>query len=664
MGSVKGPRRIADSMAMLLPIGHDESEVRRLPWVTFTLMALCLLTLFGTGTSSCDGRLPEWEAQVEAMLEAQSETDEDLELVLPPTPYDEWGLVPADIRLSRMFTHQFMHAGWLHLIGNMLLLFLLGPPLEDRWGRPVFLGLYLSAGTFAGLFFTSMSSPESTMPLVGASGAIAGVMGAYLVRLFKSRLRYFYFLFFRMGTFEAPAYLMLPLWFGTELFNAKIADAARLEGGVAYWAHVGGFLWGMAFAGVLRFGKIEAQFLSSRVEAKLTLAEGNPVIQEVQALREDGRFEEAYERLRRAMRQRPDDPDVVVATWDAAAALQRPEEAATELTKQIERWTSAGELQTATDYWCEMTLLVPDAEIDARILLRVAQRLHEQDRPLEARRAIEHAVGRGADDLPPGLALRFYEVAKCRAPELAADVARRALAWHELPDERRRDIEAALRELDRSRERADAPDPDARREGWQGEDDRAIDLGEPIDLELGSVSEPLRNVPAALPHPAEPEALAVPTSSSEPGLGSGPRWRDAKIIEGMPTLLDGEGLTLRRGDRQHVILFSHIQAIAAGAVHGLGERPVLLIDLAMNWNDPDAETLQVVRLRSDQFNPCSLVDGENEALPAFQLLVTTLLETSGAAPLPDLEAARGIPAFSTFPDTALYAAVVLDIEDV
>ncbi|MBW2392993.1 MAG: rhomboid family intramembrane serine protease [Deltaproteobacteria bacterium] len=654
---------------MLLPIGHDESEVRRLPWVTFTLMALCLLTLFGTGTSSCDGSLPEWEAQVEALIEAQSDADEELAIVLPPTPYDEWGLVPANVRLSRMFTHQFMHAGWLHLAGNMLLLFLLGPPLEDRWGRPVFLGLYLTAGIFAGLFFTSMSSPESTMPLVGASGAIAGVMGAYLVRLFKSRLRYFYFLFYRMGTFEAPAYLMLPLWFGTELFNANIAGSMGQEGGVAYWAHVGGFLWGMAFAGILRFGKIEAQFLSSRLEAKLTLAEGNPIIEEVQALREDGRFEEAYEKLRRALRQNPGDPDVVIATWDAAAALQRPEEAATALTKQIERWTSLGELQAATDYWCELTLLVPDAEVDPRILLKVAQRLDEQDRPLESRRALEHAVGRGAEDLPPGLALRFYEVARHRAPELAADVARRALAWHELPDGRRKDIETDLRELDRVRERADAPDPEARSEGWQGEDDRAMDLheptepDEPIELELGSVSEPLRSEPAPLPGLDEMESGAVPTPPSASDLGSGPRWRDAKIVEGKPSLLDGEGLSLRRGNREHRILFSRIQAIAAGAVHGLGERPVLLIDLAMNWNDPDAETLQVVRLRSDQFDPCSLVHGESEALPSFRLLVTTLLEASGATPLPDLEAARGIPSFSTFPDTALYASVVLDIED-
>ena len=649
---------------MLLPIGHDETEVRRLPWVTFTLMTLCLLILFGTGTSSCDGSVPEWEARAQAELEraeAATENGEEPEIVLPPTPYEEWGLVPADVRLSRIITHQFMHAGWLHLAGNLLLLFLLGPPIEDRWGRPVFLGLYLSAGTFSGLFFAAMSPPESTIPLVGASGAIAGVMGAYLVRLFKSRLRYFYFLFVRMGTFEAPAYLMLPLWLGTELFNASVSDAIGQQGGVAYWAHVGGFLWGMAFAGIIRFGGIETRFLQSSLEAKLTLARGNPVIEEIQALQQEGRFEEAYERLRRTLRRHPEDPDVVIATWDAAAALQRPEEAATELTRQIGRWIDTDELQSATDYWCELTLLVPDAEVDRRILLSVVRRLDEQDRPLEARRALQHALGRGAEDLPPGLALRFYDVARRRAPELAIDAARRALSWHELPDDRRRDIEADLIDLDRTRARPEASHTEARGEGWQGENDRAIELDEPIDLELDS--EPRHREPVAAPRLTETEPVADFAPPIAPELGSGPRWRDVKIIEAVPTQLDGDGLTLERGDRQHHLPYSRIQAIAVAAVHGLGEQPVLLIDLAINWNDPAAETLQLVRLRSDRFDPCSLIPGESETVDAFRRLVTELLEASGATPLPDLESARGDPAFSTFPDPGLYASVVLDIED-
>lgn len=652
---------------MLLPIGHDETEVRRLPWVTFTLMALCLLTLFGTGTGSCDGSVAEWEDQARLEIEraeAATEDGEEPEVVLPPTPYDEWGLVPADIRLSRIVTHQFMHAGWFHLLGNMLLLFLLGPPIEDRWGRPVFLSLYLSAGAFAGLSYAVMSSPDSTVPLVGASGAIAGVMGAYLVRLFKSKLRYAYF-FFRVGTFEAPAYLMLPLWFGTELFSASIADSLSQQGGVAYWAHIGGFLWGMAFAGVLRFSGIEARFLEPGLEAKLTLAQGNPVIEEIQALQHEGRFEEAYERLRRALRRQPEDPDLVVATWDAATALHRPEEAATEITKQIGRWIGSNELQTATDYWCELTLLVPDAEVDPRILLSVARQLDGQDRPLETRRALEHALGRGAEDLPPGLALRFYEMARRRAPELAADAARRALAWHELPQERRRDIEADLANLDQARARADAPDPETRSGRWQGEDDRAIVFDGPIELELEPIEleEPIRSAPAATPTSEMAGPALDPAPHATQDLGSGPRWRDVKIIEAVPVQLDGDGLDVETGEGRQHIPYSRIQAIAVGTVHGLSEHPVLLIDLAMNWNDPTAETLQLWRLRGDRFDPCALVTGESEGPKAFRRLVTELLEASGAMPLPDLDAARGVPTFSTFPDLGLYASVVLDVAD-
>ncbi len=651
---------------MLLPIGHDESEVRRLPWVTFTLMALCLLTLFGTGTTSCDGSLPEWEARVQVEMEraeAAAADGDEVEFELPPTPYDRFGLVPSDVRISSVFSHQFMHAGWLHLLGNMLLLFLLGPPIEDRWGRPVFLGLYLTGGVFAALFFAAMSPANADIPLVGASGAIAAVMGAFLVRLFKSKLRYFYFIWIRMGTFEAPAWLMLPFWFATELLNANLADTMGQQGGVAYWAHVGGFLYGAVFAGVIRVGGIETRYLQSSLEAKLTLAQGNPVVEEVHALREEGRFEEAYERLRRAMRQFPEDPDVVIATWDAAAALQRPEEMATELTRQIERWIASGELQAASDYWCELTLLVPDAECDPRVLLTVARALDERDRPLEARRALEHAIGRGAEDLEPGLALRFYEVARRRAPELAGEAARRVLAWDALPEERRRDIQADLGTLDLAKARAEAPDPDARSEGWQGIDARAIELDEPIDLATEPVSEPLRAEP-------QPPAFEAPSEETDPmvepiapELGSGPRWRDAKVVEGIPVELSGEGLVLRRSGRRHTLAYGRIQAIAAGAVHGLGERAVLLIDLALNWRDMEAETLQVIRLRSDQFDPRRLLPGDGEALDLFRRFVTELLEASGAEPLPDLAAARGEPNFSTFPDPSLYTSVVLDVED-
>ena len=124
----------------------------------------------------------------------------------------------------------FLHGGWLHLFGNLLLLFLTGPFIEDRWGRPAFLAFYLAAGlAAAGLFVARF--PELSLPLIGASGAIAGCMGAFLVRFFRTRMQYFYWFGIFVGTFSAPAWLMLPLWFGNELLMARVSEAVAPLGG-------------------------------------------------------------------------------------------------------------------------------------------------------------------------------------------------------------------------------------------------------------------------------------------------------------------------------------------------------------------------------------------------------------------------------------------------
>jgi membrane associated rhomboid family serine protease len=145
----------------------------------------------------------------------------------------------------RLFTHKFMHADFMHLFGNMLLLWIAGGLLECFWRRWAFPLLYLFSG-FAGLFAFYLSSPHSLTPLVGASGAIAGLMGAFVVGYPRVRIKLFWFTMFffrpRWGSWLAPAWAVLPLWAGLELFKALLDMDG--ESGVAYWAHVGGFVFG------------------------------------------------------------------------------------------------------------------------------------------------------------------------------------------------------------------------------------------------------------------------------------------------------------------------------------------------------------------------------------------------------------------------------------
>jgi membrane associated rhomboid family serine protease len=166
------------------------------------------------------------------------------------SPHYRFGVVPSDISATGLVTYQFLHGGWAHLIGNLLFLFLAGPHLEQRWGRPAFLVFYLVSGIVAALFW-ALRYPDLDAPLVGASGSIAGLMGAFLICFWSSKIRFFYWFVVAWGTFEAPAWLMLPLWLVIEVISGRTMDVLSQGdggGGVAHWAHVWGFIFGMVVA--------------------------------------------------------------------------------------------------------------------------------------------------------------------------------------------------------------------------------------------------------------------------------------------------------------------------------------------------------------------------------------------------------------------------------
>jgi membrane associated rhomboid family serine protease len=151
-----------------------------------------------------------------------------------------------------IFASMFLHGGWLHLIGNMLFLFVFGRSLEDRFGHANFLFIYFLSGFIAAVTHIIMNA-GSTVPTIGASGAIAGILGAYLISFPAARITTLIPLFIIFWTVQLPAVLVLGYWFliqfvaGFQMLNIESATA----GGVAWWAHVGGFLAGMILALVL-----------------------------------------------------------------------------------------------------------------------------------------------------------------------------------------------------------------------------------------------------------------------------------------------------------------------------------------------------------------------------------------------------------------------------
>jgi membrane associated rhomboid family serine protease len=143
-----------------------------------------------------------------------------------------------------LFTSMFMHAGWFHFVSNMWILYIFGDNVEDRMGPVGFMSFYLLSGVVAGLLQTFVD-PYSVIPILGASGAIAGVMGAYILLYPRARVVTLIPIFFIFTTFNVPAIIYLGFWFISQLFSGLASLGAMTMGGVAWWAHIGGFLFGL-----------------------------------------------------------------------------------------------------------------------------------------------------------------------------------------------------------------------------------------------------------------------------------------------------------------------------------------------------------------------------------------------------------------------------------
>ena len=167
--------------------------------------------------------------------------------------FAHYGVVPARLQLSDLFTSMFLHGGFMHLIGNMWFLWIYGDNVEDVLGRIKYLAFYLTGGV-AGSLLQIAADPNTTIPNIGASGAIAAVMGAYLLKFPHARVLTLIPLFIVFFTRELPAYIILIYWFILQFFSGvgTLAESSTgASGGIAFFAHVGGFLMGMLLIKVL-----------------------------------------------------------------------------------------------------------------------------------------------------------------------------------------------------------------------------------------------------------------------------------------------------------------------------------------------------------------------------------------------------------------------------
>jgi membrane associated rhomboid family serine protease len=228
---------------------------------------------------------------------------------------EQYAFVPSHPNPISYLTANFLHGGWMHLIGNMWFLWLAGFVLEDVWGRWLYSVFYLIAGA-AALQFYAWSNPGSITPTLGASGAVAALMGAFLVRFPKMKIEMAWIWYislirlartgnpFRMYRFQASAYWLLPFWLLTEIFFGSLVGSA---GGVAHWAHVGGFVFGALAALAIQHSGLE-QKANKAIEDKIAWT-NDPELEQAANLMEHGQLSEAVILLMNYVGAKPNSVD-------------------------------------------------------------------------------------------------------------------------------------------------------------------------------------------------------------------------------------------------------------------------------------------------------------------------------------------------------------------
>ncbi len=223
----------------MIPL-RDANPTKRTALVTLAIVVACgiafgwELGLLGRGEAAFEAAITEWGV-VPGRLTAAWERGEWLS-------FDSLTLI----------TSQFLHGGWLHLLGNLLYLWIFGNNVEDRMGRVGFLLFYLTGGAMAGLAQVAID-PTSPIPTIGASGAIAATLGAYLVLYPRAKVTSLIFLGFFYQLVRVPAAIVLVLWFALQLLDGIGSLGVTQGGGVAFFAHIGGFVFGAVVAWVLTF---------------------------------------------------------------------------------------------------------------------------------------------------------------------------------------------------------------------------------------------------------------------------------------------------------------------------------------------------------------------------------------------------------------------------
>jgi len=714
---------------MIIPISHESNKVRRLPWVSFFIMA-CLLVihiLISVEISNTAKELdstakellnyyiqhpyltlnPETKKllfgekeneEVEKMLasyrrresrkihlfqdDEQQKLDQlsqKLKNILNDVPYRKYGLIPAQKSFIGLVTYMFIHGGWLHLIGNLLLLYLTGPFIEDVWGRPIFAAFYVIAGIFSGFMF-SLYYPNFTGPLIGASGAIAGLMGVFLIRYWRTKIKFFFFFFIIHGTFKAPAWMMLPIWLALEIFSANAIDSINAEGGgVAHWAHIWGFILGVVVAGGMKRFKIEEKYVHAKIEAQVHFVdEGYKAFEEATEKRDEGKQDEAYALLLVAARKNPMDKDVVEGLWNQGKELGKEKEAAEFYIRMIEREIRQDLMDVAFEHFADLKEKVPQASISTTCKFRLMTYLTERQDHKNAKKLASELIEEVDLNSSPGLLQKFASAASEHSPEIARKVIELCQKHPGITDEQKESLKTKLKELQSSSPES-SPLSDmgeahavassteqltADLESQMGLKPESQPLAErevqPLADSVGQTKEELMGQRGPGPNvlPEEESESQPVVEPDEPERSPSPN-QPILAVKATPLSVHNGKIALSMDEiGQQLLPLNKVKSIAIAEIAPDRELPYQLIDLFLDDPKTKDHKIRTIRLLSTSFDPTIFSPGIQDRQDALKVFVSVLLKLSGATAYPDedsilLEAPRRFPSIENYEKSIL-----------
>ena len=646
---------------MIIPIGHERTTVRRLPWVTISIVVLCSVLFLATRPSESKNQRVGNEYLKQAMgyfvehpyldlpprffdllalrVEAGRLTSE-IELMrttgpLPPasdlarqqeqthldqlvggffealdsSPSRVLGLVPANLHLYALITYQFMHGGWMHLIFNMIFLFVIGPFIEDVWGRPLYAGFYLTAGVVSAIMF-AVRYPELETALIGASGAVAGAMGAFFVRFIKVKMRFILWVGVPLGPFQAPAWVILPFWFLLQLLLAQVFDLALPGsggGGVAFWVHVWGFAFGAAVAATISHFRIEDRYIHPAIESKVVLVE-NAIVEEAALLAETGEDDAAIAVLEQELAARPQNVDAAMALWNLSFDRRGGDGAIPYMVKALEHAVRVADNSFVIAALEKILYSGCLHSLEPNLGVRIADILVDDSRHEAARDTIALASRSVNTSTPVAVLRRLAQFGISLDVPGADSIVAATLAHPELPPAVREELESAT--AGGAETPPDAPpDGQPERRAWE----------------------------------REPE--------------SGTSVYTVEAVAAIPRRIAGDCLEIEVEGKPRKLALSAVKALAVCGISRAGQKPVVLVDLLLDAPGGNRPDLRVFRMTSESFDPRHLVGGD-DAPKAFQRLLARILELSHAVPLPGPDAACG-KKFRSFPSIGAYQREVL-----